>query len=402
MIKLDLSLSDIPESYFQEKNYNVNFENILKEKYPKNTGWIDLPNYDINELKYIDKIGKDIKENYDYFIVIGIGGSYLGARCAINMLAPHSKVLFAGTSFDSFQIHNIIEICKDKKIAINVISKSGTTMETLICYELLKKHCKFSPKDVFVTTTENNKLDNFAKENGFTTLYIPSTVGGRYSVLSPVGLLPMAVAGIDIFEIIEGAKQEKEDILIDNSNCFNYALSRMYYYEKNLPIEVLSSFQTSLHTLIDWYEQLYMESLGKDGKGLFSACGKYSTDLHSKGQFIQEGTRNFFETFLITKNSPFNFILEGIEPFNCDMIGGKNLNQINYYVEESTIKAHRSNNVSVVKIIMENIDAKNLGAIFFFFEMSCAINGLLQNVNPFDQNGVEEYKSNLKTMLKNN
>ncbi|MBQ7307605.1 MAG: glucose-6-phosphate isomerase [Clostridia bacterium] len=401
MIKLDLNLSDIPSSVFDKKFDNL--EKILKDKYPLNTGWIDLPLTSADELDKIIASAEEIKNNYDYFVVIGIGGSYLGARCALNMLAPDSKVIFAGTSFDSFQINNVINTCKNKKIAINIISKSGTTLETLICYELLKKHCNLTNEAVYVTTTKGNKLDMFALENGFKTFYIPSDVGGRYSVLSPVGLLPMAVAGIDIKAIIKGALQEKNDILNDNSHCLNYALSRMYYNnEKHLPVEVLSSFQTSLHTFIDWNEQLYMESLGKDGKGLFSACGKYSTDLHSKGQYIQEGTRNFFETFLVSENSPTNFVLEGIEGFNYDMINGKNLNQINYYVEESTIKAHRSNNVSILKIIMNNIDAENLGAMFYFFEMSCAINGIMENVNPFDQNGVEEYKSNLKAMLKNN
>lgn len=401
MIKVDLNLADISADKF---NYKVaDIEKVLKETYPLNTGWIDLPLIKQEDIENIIRVAKEVRENYDYFIVIGIGGSYLGARCAINMLTPDSKVLFAGNSFDSVQTNNIINICKNKKIAVNIISKSGTTLETLICYELLKKHCKLTQESVFVTTTKGNKLDLFAKENNFRTFYIPSDVGGRYSVLSPVGLLPMAVAGIDIQNVIDGAKQEKQDIAKDNSHCLNYALSRMYYnQEKHLPIEVLSSFQTSLHTLIDWFEQLYMESLGKEGKGLFCACGKYSTDLHSKGQYIQEGTRNFFETFLVVNKPSVNFELEGLEEFNKEMICGKNLNQINKYVEESTIKAHRSNNVSILKIVLDTLDEKNLGAIFYFFEMSCGINGILQNVNPFDQNGVEAYKSNLKLMLKNN
>ena len=398
MIKLDLTMSDIPEDVYSDKYGNV--EGLLKNNYPLNTGWIDLPLTKDEELDKIETIGKKIAENYDYFIVIGIGGSYLGARCAINMLTSESKVIFAGTSFDAVQINNVINKCKGKKIAVNVISKSGTTLETLICFELLSKNFTLNSSDVFVTTTEGNKLDEFAKQNGYQTFYIPSDVGGRYSVLSPVGLLPMAVAGIDIKKVIKGALKEKLDIEKDNSAPVNYALCRTYYnLEKKLPVEVLASFETSLHTLIDWNEQLYMESLGKDGKGIFTSAGKYSTDLHSKGQFIQEGTRNFFETFIMVNNPPVDFNLDGIENFNRHQIGGKTLVQINKYVEESTIMAHRSSNVPIIKIIMDRIDEENLGAIFYFFEISCGINGIINNVNPFNQNGVEAYKSNLKKML---
>lgn len=398
MIKVDFDLSNVPQSIFDKKYGDI--EKIVKEKYPENTGWIDLPLMTESEINEINEVARYINSNYDYFVVIGIGGSYLGARCAINMLAPASKVIFAGTSFDAIQINNIITKCKGKKIAVNIISKSGTTMETLICYELLKRNFELDKNSVFVTTTKGNKLDNFAKENGFKTFYIPNTVGGRYSVLCPVGLLPMAVADINIQEVINGAKKEKEDILRDNSYCVNYALSRMYYYkEKKLNVEVMSSFQTSLHTFIDWYMQLYMESLGKDGKGLYSAGGKYSTDLHSIGQYIQEGTRNFFETFLTTENTPIDFKLEGIEGFNSKQIKDKTLTQINNYVEESTIKAHQSANVPIIKIILNNLDEKNLGALFYFFELSCAINGIMQDVNPFNQNGVEAYKSNLREKL---
>lgn len=400
MINLDLTMSDIPQSALSEKYADV--EKILKTAYPLNTGWIDLPLTDKSIIDDIAITGKAIKDNYDYFVVVGIGGSYLGARCAINMLAPHSKVVFAGTSFDAMQINNIMTMLKGKKIAVNIISKSGTTLETLICFELLKKNFNLKSEDVFVTTTMGNKLDNFASENGYKAFYIPSDVGGRYSVLSPVGLLPMAVAGIDIKKVISGALKEKTDIQKDNSAPVKYALARNYYNEeKKLPVEVLASFETSLHTLIDWNEQLYMESLGKNGKGIFTASGKYSTDLHSKGQFIQEGTRNFFETFIMVKNPPVDFTLDGIENFNRNQIGGKTLVQINKYVEESTIMAHRSSNVPVIKIILDKIDEENLGAIFYFFEISCGINGIMNNVNPFNQNGVEAYKSNLKQMLNN-
>ena len=234
---------------------------------------------------------------------------------------------------------------------------------------------------------------------GFKTFYVPNDVGGRYSVLCPVGLLPMTVAGIDIKKVLKGALEEKISIQKNNENCVNYAVARMFYYKNNLPIEVMTSFMTSLHTFIDWYEQLFMESLGKDKKGLFSACGKYSTDLHSKGQYIQDGRRNFFETFIISENSPVNFILEGI-PGYAEDLKGKTLNEINSLVESSTILAHRKDNVPIVKIIIENLDEKNLGALFYFFELSCAYNGILQEVNPFDQNGVETYKQILKNKLK--
>lgn len=401
MIKTDLTLSDISDKVFK-KNYE-NIEMILKEKFPQNTGWIDLPNQTKEELQQIKQYAEEIKNNYDKFVVIGIGGSYLGARCALDMLKPDNNVIFAGTSFDAFQINEVINKCKGKKIAVNIISKSGTTLETLIAYELLKENVGIEDKAVYVTTTKDNKLDKYAKEKGFNTLYIPADVGGRYSVLSPVGLLPMAVAGIDIENVIGGALEEKNDIAKDNSNVVNYAVARKFYKcKRKKQIEILSTFKTNLHTFVDWYEQLFLESLGKNGKGLFSAGGRYSTDLHSKGQYFQEGTPNFFETFLTCENAGVDFTLKGIEEFNKELIGGKTLNQLNDFVEQSTIKAHRVNNVPMIKIICPNTDEKTLGALFYFFELVCGFNGILDNVNPFDQPGVEEYKSNLKSLLKSN
>jgi len=354
--------------------------------------WVDLPTKITADLKTIISTAKTIRENCDVMAVIGIGGSYLGAMAGIKMLKTPAgiPIEFLGTSFDPTPLNNFIKKYHDKRVAINVVSKSGTTLEISTAFEILQKNF---PKASLYITTDATKgvLRDFATKNGILSFVVPNGVGGRYSVLSAVGLLPFAVAGVDIEKVIKGATEMRNTIIKQGTKAeaYKYALARYSMYtEQKKSVEVLVSFYDNLSGIGYWWQQLFGESEGKDGKGLFPATMLFSRDLHSMGQFLQQGSPVMFETAINVVNPPEDIKLK---------VGS--INEINRACMQGTIKAHASS-FPVIILNIDKIDAENFGALVYFFEIACASSAYLIGVNPFDQNGVETYKSNMKAILK--
>jgi glucose-6-phosphate isomerase len=352
-------------------------------------GWLDLPaNYDQSEFARIKSAAQKIQSDSDYLVLIGIGGSYLGARAIIEALGNTSKtkILYAGNSLSETALSRVIATLADHDFSINVVSKSGTTLEPALAFKVLKAKLieKYGAQNAFsriyaTTDLATGDLRKEATINAYTTFTIPPNIGGRFSVLTAVGLLPIATAGIDIDALMHGAAAQMSDA----SPALEYAATRYRLYKNSATTEILAAFEPSLQFLEEWWKQLFGESEGKDGKGLFPASLIYTTDLHSLGQFLQQGPRNIFET-VINIATPARTELE-------------NLNQI---ATEATVKAHKSGGIPVLEISLPNLSAKSLGALIYFFELSCAISATLLGVNPFDQPGVEVYKANIKSALK--
>lgn len=385
------------------------------------TGWLTLPtDYDKNEFESIKKAAEKIKSNTDVFIVIGIGGSYLGARAAIEFIkSQHYNALkkdtpdiyFIGNSLSSSEICEILEMCKDKDISINMISKSGTTTEPAIAFrvfrELLEqKYGKAGAKERIFCTTDRSKgtLKQLADKEGFETFVVPDNVGGRYSVLTAVGLLPIAVAGINIDKLMSGAKVAQDALVdpdINKNDCYKYAAIRNILYRKGKNTEVLVSYEPRFSMMSEWFKQLFGESEGKDQKGLFPASVTFSTDLHSMGQFIQDGNRNLFETVVFIEE-PLKDLKIEIDSENVDglnFLAGKSISYINKKAFEGTILAHIDGNVPNIVLTVPKINEEELGYLIYFFEKACAISGYILGVNPFDQPGVEDYKRNMFALL---
>lgn len=385
------------------------------------TGWLTLPtDYDTLEFKRIKKAAKEIQSNTDIFIVIGIGGSYLGARAAIEfMKSQHYNSLkkdtpdiyFIGNSISSSELCEIIEICKDKDIVINMISKSGTTTEPAIAFRVFRKlleqkYGKEKARKRIFCTTDRSKgtLKQLADKEGFETFVVPDDVGGRYSVLTAVGLLPIAVAGINIDELMSGAalaQKELENPNIDENDCYKYAAIRNILYRKGKTTEILASYEPRLSMMSEWFKQLFGESEGKDQKGIFPASVTFSTDLHSMGQFIQDGIRNLFETVVFiekpVKDLKIETDSENIDGLN--FLTGKTVSYVNKKAFEGTILAHSDGNIPNIVLTVPEISEKELGYLIYFFEKACAISGYIMGVNPFDQPGVEDYKKNMFALL---
>ncbi|MBE9536904.1 MAG: glucose-6-phosphate isomerase [Proteobacteria bacterium] len=387
-------------------------------------GWLDLPSSTPEKL--IDEVkeaASEIRSNAEAFISIGIGGSYLGARAAIefskhsfnNQLVPAKRkapeVYFAGQNISSDYLSDLLDIMEDRQVCLNIISKSGTTTEPAIAFRILKsmmekRYGKKGAKDRIVVTTDRAKgaLKQVADEEGYKSFVIPDDVGGRYSVLTPVGLLPIAVAGIDISEMILGARTfegiSKTNDIEENPACL-YAATRKLLYEKGKQIEILSSFHPSLHYVAEWWKQLAGESEGKGGQGIFPASVDLTTDLHSMGQWIQEGQRNIFETFLTVERSNRQLAVPEFEDDGdaLNYIAGKTLDYVNEKAYQGTAEAHRDGGVPNMTISLKNRSARTLGELFYFFEYSVALSGYLLGVNPFDQPGVEFYKRNMFRLL---
>lgn len=387
-------------------------------------GWVDLPsNYDKEEFNRVKTAASKIQKNSDILIVIGIGGSYLGARAVIeaargnffNDLNKENRktpqVYFVGNNISSTYISQLLSIIKGKDFSINVISKSGTTTEPAIAFRIFKevienRYGKEEAKDRIYITTDRARgaLKKLADIEGYETFVIPDDVGGRFSVLTPVGLLPIAVAGIDIEELMSGAEMGRiaygnEDI--DKNISYKYAAVRHLLYERGKTTEILVNYEPALQYFGEWYKQLFGESHGKDGKGIFPSAVNFSTDLHSMGQYIQDGMRNIFET-VINVESPVESI--EIEYNEEDMDGlnfvaGKTIDFVNKKAMEGTILAHREGGVPNIVLSVPKLDAKSIGELIYFFEMSCAIGGYLIGINPFDQPGVEAYKKNMFALL---
>ena len=428
-LKLDLKNSGITEKMILE--YKEQVENIHKELHRRANdekdfvGWLELPtNYDKKEFSRIKKAAKKISKESDILIVIGIGGSYLGARAVIEALTSsfynmksekqrkYPQVLYVGNNLSPNYINELLEVIEDKDFSINVISKSGTTTEPAIAFRIFREilENKYGIEEarsrIYVTTDKKRgALKTLADEEGYEKFVIPDNVGGRYSVLTAVGLLPIACSGIDIDKLMEGAQIAQErynDSNLKYNECYKYAVSRNILNKLYKNIEILVNYEPKMHYFTEWWKQLYGESEGKDQKGIFPAGVDFTTDLHSMGQYIQQGRRNLFETVINIENSNSDITIQKDED-NLDglnYLAGKTLDYVNKKAMEGTIKAHVSGDVPNIVIHMNKLDEVNLGELIYFFEKACAISGMILGVNPFDQPGVEEYKKNMFHLLK--
>jgi len=389
-------------------------------------GWMNIPSICPDTLtEQINDTARYIKENADVFISIGIGGSYLGAKAAIeftnhtfsNKLSREDRewpeIYFAGQNISSDYLADLLDIIREKRVCINIISKSGTTLEPAITFRILKdelekRYGKDDAKNRIIVTTDKEKgvLKTLADKEGYKTFVVPDDVGGRFSVLTPVGLIPIAVSGIDIKELLEGARQFQEISSspdIKTNPAYLYCAIRNILYRKGKFIELLSSFHPSLHYIADWWKQLAGESEGKNHGGIFPASVDFTTDLHSLGQWIQDGQRNIFETFFTIENSSRQIKVPHIEDDsdNLNYLAGKTLEYVNEKAYKGTAAAHKDGGVPNMSITIKDRSPGTLGQLFYFFEKAIAVSGYLQNVNPFDQPGVEFYKKNMLTLLKN-
>ena len=387
-------------------------------------GWMNLPtNFDKEEFARIEKTAKKIQKDSDVLVVIGIGGSYLGARAVIetltstfyNMLPDKQRktpqIFFVGNNMSPNYINDLLECIEKKEISINVISKSGTTLEPAMAFRIFREYLESkygideARKRIYVTTDKTKgALKTLSNEEEYETFVIPDNIGGRYSVLTAVGLLPIAVAGVDIKRLMEGARNAQEKYNEEDlkyNDCYKYAVIRNILYNQNKITEILVNYEPKMLYFTEWWKQLYGESEGKEGKWIFPAGTIFTTDLHSLGQYIQEGKRNLFETVINIEKSKTNIKLKADED-NIDGLNyleGKDLDYVNHKAMEATIEAHVSGDVPNVVINMERIDEENLGELIYFFELACAISGKLLGVNPFNQPGVEKYKKNMFKLL---
>ncbi len=382
-------------------------------------GWVDLPvNYDKEEFARIKKAAEKIRKDSDVLVVIGIGGSYLGAKAAIDFLngpfynnLQKPQILFAGNNISPNYLTSIMECLEGKDVSLNIISKSGTTTEPAIAFRILKKfmedkYGKEEAKGRIYATTDRAKgaLKKLADDEGYETFVVPDDVGGRYSVLTAVGLLPIAVSGADIDKMMEGAADARELYAspdLSQNECYQYAAIRNILLRKGKDIELLVNYDPELQYFIEWWKQLYGESEGKDQKGIFPAGVNFSTDLHSMGQYIQDGRRSLFETVLYVENPKTNITLEADED-NIDglnFLAGKTMDFVNKQAFEGTALAHADGGVPNLVISMKAMDEYTFGQLVYFFEKACGISGYLLGVNPFDQPGVESYKKNMFALL---
>ena len=384
-------------------------------------GWLDLPvDYDKEEFERIKKAADKIKADTDVFVVIGIGGSYLGARAAIEFLkSPNYNALpketpdiyFTGNSISSTALAELLKICEGKRVSINMISKSGTTTEPAIAFrvfrELLEKqYGKDGARERIYCTTDRAKgtLKQLATKEGYETFVVPDDVGGRFSVLTAVGLLPIAVAGADIDKLMEGAAQAREELCstdLEKNPCYKYAAARNILYRKGKCVEMLVSYEPAFTMMCEWWKQLFGESEGKDQKGIFPASVVFSTDLHSMGQYIQDGSRIMFET-VVQIDKPKYELTIGTDPENVDglnFLAGKTVDFVNKKAFEGTVLVHTDGKVPNIVLNVPEVSEKELGYLIFFFEKACAISGYTMCLNPFNQPGVESYKKNMFALL---
>ena len=384
-------------------------------------GWTTLPeDYDKEEFARIQVAAEKIKKSCDVFIAIGIGGSYLGARAVIeflksplynNLPKDTPDVYFAGNTISAAAIDELLKICEGKDVCINVISKSGTTTEPAVAFRVFralleKKYGKEGARErIFVTTDKaRGTLKHFSDEAGYETFVVPDDVGGRFSVLTAVGLLPIAVAGIDIAALMQGAADAMHaytDPCIEKNDAYKYAALRNILYRKGKTTEILVGYELYAAMLNEWWKQLYGESEGKDQRGIFPASVVFSTDLHSLGQYIQDGMRNLFETVISVENNPVSYPIPD-DPANIDglnFLSGMDLNAVKKTAMQATLLAHVDGGVPNLLIELEDRSAHSLGYLLYFFELACAISGYLLGVNPFNQPGVEAYKKNMFALL---
>ena len=385
------------------------------------TGWLDLPlNYDKEEYERILKAADRIRNSCDVFVVIGIGGSYLGARAAIEFVkSPLYNALpkktpdiyFAGNSISPTALSELLRICEGKDICLNVISKSGTTTEPAVAFRvfrdlMIKKYGKKGAYERIYVTTDKSRgaLKKLADAEGCETFVVPDNIGGRYSVLTAVGLLPIEVAGIDTSEMLEGARKAYNDLYsvpFEKNDAMKYAAYRNILYRSGKTTEIMASYEAGYAMMNEWWKQLFGESEGKDGKGLFPASVIFSTDLHSLGQYIQDGVRNLFETVIRFRKLSSKVTIPFDEDNNdgLNFLAGKTLFEVNAQAEAATVLAHCDGGVPNLILEFDNKDAFNFGYAVYFFEYACGVSGYLLGVNPFDQPGVEAYKKNMYALL---
>ncbi len=406
-------------SNFKEKARKANKSLHTKDgKGSDYLGWVNLP-YEItdNLIKDINTKAEELQSKIEIMLTIGIGGSYLGAKAVIEALSDnfseyktnkYPKMLFAGNNLSEDYIAELIQLLNDKSYAVTVISKSGTTTEPATAFRIFKKHLekKYGKKEavnriIAITDKEKGALKQLADGEGYKTYVIPDDVGGRFSVLTPVGLFPVAVAGFDIKKLIEGAKNIAEQTKKGNNNAEAYAAIRNILYTNGFTNEILVNYNPKLTFFAEWWKQLYGESEGKEGKGIFPASVSFTTDLHSLGQYIQDGKRNLFETVISVEKTKYNVVLEKDEQ-NLDKLNylaGKNIEYINKSAEQGTLKAHLDGGVPNIRISIPEINEFYIGELIYFFEKACGISGYILGVNPFDQPGVEAYKRNMFRIL---
>ena len=381
-------------------------------------GWVNLPtDYDKEEFDRIKKAAEKIKGDTDILIVIGIGGSYLGARAAIeflkgpfyNDLADGPKIYFAGNNISGSYLDDILKLCEGKRVSVNIISKSGTTTEPAIAFRVLRKYLEEqygeaeAAKRIYCTTDKaKGTLKQLADSKGYECFVVPDDVGGRFSVLTAVGLLPIAAAGADIDALMFGAREaSKEYSTLENNDCYTYAALRNAFYRKGKQIELLVSYEPRFTMMAEWFKQLFGESEGKDNKGLFPAAVTFSTDLHSMGQYVQDGARILFETVVTFGESEKDVIIEkeADDGDGLNFLAGKPMAFVNQKAFEGTVLAHTDGQVPNLVISVDKPDEENLGRLIYFFEKACAVSGYMLGVNPFDQPGVESYKKNMFALL---
>ena len=427
MKKLELDLSKVLDFVSCEEIAKMeeevkNAEKLLMEGTGEGNdflGWINLPtNYDKDEFERIKVAAKKIRENSEVLVVIGIGGSYLGARATIDFLShtfynkvPNGpEIYFAGNSISGTYLAHLIQVIGDRDFSVNVISKSGTTTEPAIAFRIFKemlekKYGVEGARERIFATTDASKgaLKRLSTEQNYETFTIPDDVGGRFSVLTPVGLLPIAAAGIDIDALMAGAREAQNDYTAPyaENDCYKYAAVRNLLLRKGKCIELLINYEPKLHYVAEWWKQLYGESEGKDGKGLFPASVDLSTDLHSMGQYIQDGQRILFETLIDIDEKETDVVIpfDAADLDGLNYIAGKGMNFVNEKAMLGTQLAHVDGGVPNIRVCMPKADAFSLGYLFYFFEKSCGISGYLLGVNPFNQPGVEAYKKNMFALL---
>ena len=429
MLTLDLTHihSFLSENEFSEIKEKVSesINTLFTKTGPGNDflGWVDLPvSYDRNSLDEILELSKKFREKIDLLVVIGIGGSYLGTRAVsdaltgnFSYLAKNDKfpqILYAGQNIGEDYLHDLLETLENKSYGIVVVSKSGTTTEPALAFRLLKEHLiksvgidKARKRIIAITDSNKGALRKMAEQEGYQAFDIPDDVGGRFSVLTPVGLIPLAISGIDIGILIEGAKdmmkRTTKEVDFEQNPAAMYAAARNALYKKGKFIEILVNYNPKLHYFSEWWKQLFGESEGKENKGIYPAGVDFTTDLHSMGQYIQEGRRDLFETVISIKHSRHNLLVPG-DKNNLDKLNyltGKRIDEVNKMAELGTLMAHIDGGVPNMKIEIESLDEYYMGQLIYFFEMSCAISGYTLGVNPFNQPGVEAYKKNMFALL---
>ena len=410
MITLDLSKAKLSEDLESYKDKVKEIHDMIHNKTGAGNdflGWVELPeNYDKAEVELIKETAASLREKTEVLLVCGIGGSYLGARAAIeaiNGLYPTNdvEIIYVGNTFSSNYIKQVADYIKDKDFAINVISKSGTTTETSIAFRIFKEMCETK----YGKVEAKGALKTLATEEGYTTFVIPDDVGGRYSVLTPVGLFPIAMAGIDVDAMLKGAKDAMEkygNADLDQNDAYKYGVARQILHKAGYPAEMFVTYELQLAMVAEWWKQLYGESEGKEGKGILPTSATFSTDLHSLGQFIQEGTKVLYETIMQIKEPAGDITIpsdkDDLDGLNY--LAGKSVDYVNKKACEGTVDAHvNTGNVPNILITLDKMDAYGFGYMVYFFEMSCAMSVYLLGVNPFNQPGVEVYKANMFKLL---